>query len=118
MINYEKCIEIDVLKKIISPESLGNTGIDICDGCKYYQGFQGEDGYGCTVPEKYTCENRIEEWLDEPYSGWAEKKAVEKLTEVMCGRYCKWPKFCDDRKYLDEICDSCELAELLQEVVR
>lgn len=115
MINYEKCIEIDVLKKIISPESLGNAGIELCAGCKYYQGG---DDYGCTSPEKYTCENRIEEWLDEPYSGWAEKTAVEKLTEAMCDRYCKWPKFCDDRQSLDEICDSCEFAELLQKVVR
>lgn len=43
MINYEKCIEIETLKKLITPESLGVVGVETCAGCRHFPG--GPDGW-------------------------------------------------------------------------
>jgi hypothetical protein len=70
MTNYEKCIEAEQIKKLVTPEALCDAGVELCQDCRYFP--SGPDG-GCNAPEEYSCENRVAEWLEEPYSGWAKE---------------------------------------------
>lgn len=43
---------------------------------------------------------------------WQEK--VEKLAQVFCDNYCRWPRECPNQDELeDKHCDSCDLIRVL-----
>ena len=42
------------------------------------------------------------------------EKAVEKVAEIFCDEYCRWPRECEDEESLHEFhCDSCPMLQLL-----
>lgn len=41
------------------------------------------------------------------------EREANRIAEVFCDSYCKWPEQCGDEDELNERCNSCELVKLL-----
>ena len=41
------------------------------------------------------------------------EKEADKMAQIFCDNYCRWPEACTDQDALDAHCDDCALIRLL-----
>ena len=46
-----------------------------------------------------------------------DSQEIEQLTEQFCDHYCKYPEMFKDQNELDDICDSCPINQLADELL-